>query len=104
MPPLGVEYTERFRDEARQLADEPLDRLDAALRELRTVFGQPHRHAGLGIRRLKRNYFEFRVGRDLRVVFTLEGSTAILRTVGNHDQVRAYLKQVWDQAPQGLGL
>lgn len=92
MPPLGVEYTWRFRDEARLLADDQFDRLEEALGQLPTAFGQPHLHSGLGIRRLKGNYFEFRVGRDLRVVFTLEGSTAILRMVGNHDKVRAFLK------------
>lgn len=94
VPPLGVEYTERFRDEARSLAKDQFDGLEQALGQLPAAFGQPHIHRGLGIRRLKRNYFEFRVGRDLRVVFTLEGSTAILRMVGNHDEVRAYLKKV----------
>ncbi len=94
MPPLRVEYTERFRDEARSLPKDQFDGLEQALGQLRAAFGLPHAHRGLGVRRLKRNYFEFRVGRDIRAVFTLEGSTAILRTVGNHDQVRAYLKNV----------
>lgn len=94
VPPFGVEYTERFRDEARLLGDEPFDRLEVAIGQLPAAFGHPHLHSGLGIRRLKGDYFEFRVGRDIRVVFTLQGSTAILRTVGNHDQVRAFLKNV----------
>ena len=94
MPPLGVEFTERFRDEARTLKAEQFDRLGEALRQLPAAFEQPHLHSGLGVRRLKGNYFEFRVGRDTRVVFTLVGSTAILRTVGNHDQVRAFLKNM----------
>lgn len=94
MPPLGIEFTGRFRDEMRTLADDQISGLEQALGQLPAAFGQPHAHRGLGVRRLKRNYFEFRVGRDIRVVFTLEGSTAILRTVGNHDQVRAYLKNV----------
>lgn len=94
MPPLEIEYTGRFRDEARLLADDQFDRLEEALGQLPVAFGRPHLHSGLGIRRLKGNYFEFRVGRDIRVVFTLQGSTAILRLVGNHDQVRAFLKNV----------
>lgn len=43
---------------------------------------------------MKGGDFEFRVGRDIRVVFTLEGSTATLRMVGSHDEVRKYLKNL----------
>lgn len=94
MPPLEIEFTGRFRDEARSLPEDQFGRLEEALGQLPAAFGQPHLHSGLGIRRLTGSYFEFRVGRDTRVVFTLKGDTAILRMVGNHDQVRAYLKNV----------
>ncbi len=94
MPPLAIEFTGRFRDTARTLSISQVASLEEALKKLPTALGQPHVHHGLGIRRLKNNYFEFRVGRDIRVVFTLEGSTAILRLVGRHDQVRDYLKSV----------
>jgi len=66
--------------------------VEQALANLSDAFGKPHLHGGLGIRRLKRNYFEFRVGRDTRVVFSLERSVATLRTVGSHDDVQKYLK------------
>ena len=67
----------RTRDRERKV----VSKIDAALRLLPETFGQPHLHAGLGIRRLKGSYFEFRVGRDMRVVFQLEGSRATLRMV-----------------------
>lgn len=94
MPPLAIEFTGRFRDTARTLSIGQIASLEEALRKRPAAFGQPHVHQGLGIRRLKNNYFGFRVGRDIRVVFTLEGSTVILRRVGRHDQVRDYLKSV----------
>ena len=94
MPPLGIEVSSRFKREACSLSDNQLDQLDAALRLLPDAFGHPHLHSGLGVRRLKSNHFEFRVGRERRVVFTLEGSTAILRMVGNHDDVRRFLKKL----------
>ena len=56
------------------------------------AFGKPHLHSGLGIRRLKKDYFEFRAGRDTRVMFKLEGSTATLVMAGNHDEARRFLK------------
>lgn len=94
MPPLGIEVSTRFKSEARSLSDEQLDKLDVALRLLPGAFGQPHLHSGLGIRRLQKNHFEFRVDRNTRVVLKLEGSTAILRMVGSHDDVRRFLKDV----------
>lgn len=94
MPPLGVEFTSRFRAEARDLPAERQNQVALALEQLSQKFGQSHLHGGLGVRRLKGNYFEFRVGRDVRVIFTLGGSTATLRMVGNHDDVRKYLKNL----------
>jgi len=51
-------------------------------------------HSGLGIRRLKRDYFEFRVDRDTRILFKLEGSTAAILLMGNHDDIRRYIKNL----------
>ncbi len=61
---------------------------------LSDAFGRPHLHSGLGIRRFRGNYFEFRAGREMRVVFVLEGSTANLKMVGDHDEVRRYFKNL----------
>jgi mRNA-degrading endonuclease RelE of RelBE toxin-antitoxin system len=94
VPPLSIELSSRFRAEARALSTERQDQVEQALAQLSAAFGQAHRHSGLGIRRLTGPYFEFRVGRDIRVVFTLEGSTAILRMVGGHDDVRRFLKNL----------
>jgi hypothetical protein len=76
VPPLGIEVSTRFKSEARSLTGEQLDRIDVALGLLADAFGQPHKHSGLGIRRLKKNHFEFRIDRDTRVVFELVGGTA----------------------------
>jgi mRNA-degrading endonuclease RelE of RelBE toxin-antitoxin system len=94
VPPLGIEFSARFKSEARSLSAGQLDQIDGALSLLPDAFGQPHLHSGLGIRRLKKNHFEFRAGRDARVVFKLEGSTVTLRMVGDHDDVRRFLKNL----------
>ncbi len=60
--------------------------------QLAEAFGKPHLHSGLGIRRLKENYCEFRTGRDTRAVFKLEGGIAIMMMTANHDAVRRFLK------------
>ncbi len=64
-----------------------------ALVALSEAFGQPHVHSGLSIRQLRRHVYEVRVGLDLRVGFTLVRSSLVIQTVGNHDHIRAWLKE-----------
>ncbi len=65
-----------------------------AIDRLQSSFGDPHHHAGLGIRKLVKNYFEIRVGLDLRLVFRVERNEIIFAFAGTHDQVRKFLKQL----------
>jgi mRNA-degrading endonuclease RelE of RelBE toxin-antitoxin system len=92
MPPLEIEFSPRFRTQARGLPDVRQQELAEAVARLRETFGQPHIHAGLGIRRLFGYVFEFRVGRELRVVFELTKGSASLLLVGTHDDVRRFIK------------
>jgi mRNA-degrading endonuclease YafQ of YafQ-DinJ toxin-antitoxin module len=55
--------------------------------------GDPHRHAGTGIRKLHRSgVWEARLGLGLRLVFALESDVMTLARVGDHDEIRRYLK------------
>jgi len=92
VPPLGIELSSRFKSQVRALPADRFGQVAQAMAQLSDAFGKPHLHSGLGIRRLKKNYYEFRAGRDTRVVFKLEGSTATLVMAGNHDDVRRCLK------------
>lgn len=92
MPPLEIDFSARFKAEARALSDERKQQMADAIARLREEFGRAHLHSGLGIRPLHKNYFEFRIGRDMRAVFKLEGSRASLVMIGNHDDVRRQIK------------
>jgi mRNA-degrading endonuclease RelE of RelBE toxin-antitoxin system len=94
MPPLEVEFSPRFRAAARALPKERRQQVAQATELLREAFGRPHLHGGLGIRRLQKDYFEFRAGRDTRCIFRLQGGTASMVLVGNHDEVRKFLKNL----------
>ncbi|MGA2053615.1 MAG: hypothetical protein ABSH19_09915 [Opitutales bacterium] len=61
---------------------------------LSTTFGQPHLHSGLGVRRLRADYFECRLDRDLRMIFKLDGGTLLFALLGNHDDVRRFIQNV----------
>jgi mRNA-degrading endonuclease RelE of RelBE toxin-antitoxin system len=63
----------------------------AELRRLPGAFGRPHIHAGLGIRQLRPGVYEARVGLEVRVVFERDGDLLVIKTVGDHGDVRRYL-------------
>ena len=65
--------------------------VNEVLGQLPGAFGRPHRHAGLGLRPFGR-YFECRAGLGLRVLFLVDQGDFFLATVGNHDQIRSYIK------------
>ena len=64
------------------------------LAELQENFGKPHLHGGLGLRRLSKVFFEFRISRGLRVVFALiKPHTLRLVMCGNHDEVHSWIRE-----------
>jgi hypothetical protein len=66
----------------------------ARLQELIQKFGQPHLHAGLGIRRLRAGVFEFRASRDLRGLFLWRRGEIRVERFGDHDAIQDYLRNV----------
>jgi len=78
----------------RKLAALDQKEVDAAIARLPAVVGKPHEHRGASVRRLKPGVFELRAGLRLRVVFTLSKDVAVLWTVGDHDHVHAWLRNL----------
>ncbi|HWX19097.1 MAG TPA: hypothetical protein VN578_04220 [Candidatus Binatia bacterium] len=71
-----------------------MEAINQRLVQLVATFGKPHAHAGLGLRHLHDNAFEFRVSRGIRVVFLFFKPNKLqLMMTGNHDEVRAWLKE-----------
>jgi mRNA-degrading endonuclease YafQ of YafQ-DinJ toxin-antitoxin module len=62
------------------------------LLELGNAFGKPHEHSGLGIRKLRADLFECRIGLGLRLLFRVSPDALILRFIGSHDEVQKYLR------------
>ena len=86
-------YTRPRYDRAwRKLTPSQQVSVNAAVARLEAAFGRPHEHSGLGLRAFGR-YYEFRAGLGLRVLALNESGGLFLCFVGNHDQVRAFIKQ-----------
>jgi len=75
----------------KKLTEDQQHRVDTVLASLEQIFGRPHRHAGIGVRPIG-HYLECRAGLDLRILFVASKGDLILVTVGNHNAVRAFIK------------
>jgi hypothetical protein len=63
--------------------------------QIPAAFASPKQHAGLGLRKLDaKGHWEIRVGLELCVVFRLAQNEATLAMLGNHDDVRRFLRDV----------
>ena len=87
-----IYLSERFRTAVREYPKPIRAEIGQAIDRLQTALGQPHQHAGLGIRKLVKNYFEMRVGLDLQLIFKVESDSIIFVFAGTHDEVRRFLK------------
>ena len=91
---LKLEVGSSWKRWAKQRSDADLADIAERCRELLAGFGQPHLHAGLGIRKLHGNLYEFRASRGLRVGFYLiKPQTIRLAMCGNHEAVANRLKE-----------
>ena len=90
MKPLDLSAA--FLASVRKYPKETRERIGRALQLLERDFGHPHRHQGLGIRKLSPSFFEIRVGLDIRLVFQNQADCLLFLMVGNHDEVRRFLR------------
>jgi len=92
---MKLALTERFQQDARGLAAEKRAAVLEALLSLPRAIGEPHRHAGLGIRKLHASgIWEARIGIGMRLVFTLQARVLTLVRIGTHDEIRRFLRQL----------
>ncbi|MBI5386598.1 MAG: hypothetical protein HZA90_18155 [Verrucomicrobia bacterium] len=81
-----------FREKLRSLPKELRREIGVAITDLEGGFGEPHRHRGLGIRALRDDYFEIRIGLKLRLVFRNIPQGLVCEMIGDHDDVKRFLK------------
>ena len=91
-PTLRVELSPDFRKAIRALPKSQRRQIGQVLNSIQNGFGKPHLHSGLGIRRLRGNYFECRAGLRLRLVFRGERGVLTFTAAGDHDAIRKLLK------------
>lgn len=76
-----------------QLPDRDRRLVDATVRRFQHYLSAGQAAAGLGITHLGGRTYEFRIGLALRSVYVLEREQVVLMLLGNHDEVRRFLKR-----------
>ncbi len=92
MPPPPVKLAKPAVADLGKLSGAEHAEVMARLGQVSLAFGNPHKHAGLGLRKLKGSVYEFRASRSLRVVFLWRDGTIWIEAIGNHEDVRRFLK------------
>ncbi|MGP8198880.1 MAG: hypothetical protein ACLQU4_05190 [Limisphaerales bacterium] len=94
MGKLALLLSPRFLAALKDLGNVDVARVEDALRVLPDCFGQPHLHAGVSIRRLRRNVFECRAGLKVRLLFRANAQALEVFFVGGHDEVQRLIRQL----------
>jgi hypothetical protein len=87
--PCTIETTRRFRSSIKGREAE----VARVLAAVQSGFGHPHRHSGLGLRKLAPDLFECRAGLKLRLVFLARKGVLTFDFAGNHEAVQNYLRE-----------
>lgn len=89
---IRVLLSERIKKTAEKLSPGLRKKASQAIADVAAAFGEPHRHRGLGLRKLARRSYEVRVHLQWRVVFIHDKSALIAYDVMTHDEVSLWLR------------
>ena len=89
---MKIDLHPRLRKRVEKLSGADREQIAESLRALSDGFGRPHLHAGIGIRRLRKDLFECRAGLHWRIVFFAEKGLLTAYAVMTHDEVKAWLR------------
>ena len=91
---MQIDLSQPFRAAVRRFPKARRREIARAIDAARDGFGSPHLHSGIGIRRLRRNYFECRVGLQIRLIFRADPGVLLFLTTGDYGQVRNFLRKI----------
>lgn len=87
-----IEFDAALLEQIRALPKPQRLEIGNAITATQQVFGSPHQHSGVGLRKLKTNHYEIRLGLGRRLIFEDKARSLYFKFLGNHDEVRRFLK------------
>jgi hypothetical protein len=88
----AVQIEARLLRRIRQKSPAERRHIGERIAQAQQFIGQPHLHKGLGLRKLRDDYYEIRVDLKQRLVFENAPDTLVFDFLGNHDEVKRFLK------------
>ncbi|MCX6969521.1 MAG: hypothetical protein NTV93_05110 [Verrucomicrobia bacterium] len=89
---IRILLSERIKKTAGKLPPGVREKASQAIADVAAAFGDPHRHRGLGLRKLARRSYEIRVHLQWRVVFIHDQNTLVAYDIMTHDEVSLWLR------------
>ena len=89
---MRIDLHPRLRKRVGKLSEDERGQIAESLRALADGFGRPHLHAGIGIRRLRKDLFECRAGLHWRIVIFAEKGLLTAYDVMTYDEIKAWLR------------
>lgn len=92
---MKITLGERFLDDLLKRSPKERETVFAVMLALPRAFREAHQHSGVGLRRIHPSgIWEARIGLGLRIVLAYEKGHAILLRLGDHDEIRAFLRSI----------
>jgi len=91
--PRQVLAKARFLRAYHRLSEADQGLVESALKQFREYLHTGHAPVGLGMKHVGGRTYELRVSLALRIVYVIEGSEVGLSLLGNHDEVRRFLRR-----------
>jgi hypothetical protein len=89
---IAVTLSPRIRKTAEKLPPDVREKAASTIAAVAAAFGEPHKHGGLGLRKLARRSYEARIDLRWRVVFIHQGKSLFAYDVMTHDEVALWLR------------
>ncbi len=91
---MRYERKPSFDSTLKNLSQDRKAKVKEAIRQLVVFFEAGKKTSGLGLKKMKKDYWEVRIGLKDRVLFRLKGDLVEFIIVGSHDEIKRYLKNV----------
>jgi hypothetical protein len=89
-----IELDDDFRLKVKALSKEDRGIIGNAISDIQEAFGNPHVHSGIGLRKLRPRLYEARTDLGQRLLFEDRDDCLFFFKLGNHDEIRKYLKSL----------
>ena len=82
-----------FRKQLKKLPVHDQQKVSTALKDFLAAFTRGQLPAGYGFKKINHDKYELRLDIRLRIVMKADGDTLVCHLVGNHEDVRRYLRE-----------